>query len=297
MFVKTKNFSADELARFKALQRTSFGILQAAAARLTGGETEKDVAHQLVKDYSANGFKSFFHLPVVLFGDRTALPGAWSVGHFFPKRRTLEPGASVILDAAPISDGYLVDTSFSFCFGESEEHRQMMVHLSQYRDAILAAVNSGEGFKQIADDVISNMSASGYEPVHTKHVGEVLGHRAVKFGPLPIKPRLNGFDAFAISWFELKDRIASLGLGRRSPLWNALKTSDHSPHDGLWLVEPHAGKGDVGAKWEEIMVIENGVARWLDDRPPHVVQWQNIASGTPYTPAYLNPSTGEPACI
>jgi hypothetical protein len=48
-------------------------------------------------------------------------------------------------------------------------------------------------------------------------------------------------DAISLSWFRLKDRFAMSGLGRRSPLWNTLKTSDHEPHDGLWLVEPHAG--------------------------------------------------------
>ena len=118
----------------------------------------------------------------------------------------------------------------------------MMLHLSQYRDSILEAVNRGEGFRAIAEAVINNMQVTGYEPVHTKHVGEVLGHRAVKLARLPFKPRIKGFDAFAISWFNLKDKLATRGLGRQSPLWNALKTSEHPPHDGLCLAEPHAGK-------------------------------------------------------
>lgn len=70
----------------------------------------------------------------------------------------------------------------------------------------------------------------------------------MKLGRLPIKPRMRGFDGFAISWFNLKDKLATSGLGRRSPLWNTLKASEHLPHDGLWLVEPHAGKDGVGAK-------------------------------------------------
>jgi hypothetical protein len=101
---------------------------------------------------------------------------------------------------------------------------------------------------------------------------------------LPFQLRLQGFDAISLSWFRLKDRFAMSGLGRRSPLWNTLKTSDHEPHDGLWLVEPHAGLGSVGAKWEEILVIEDGKARWLDDEPPHVRQWSQIAAGVDYRP-------------
>ena len=284
MYVKTQNFNRRELDKFKELQQLSFKILQTAAARLVGGETEKEVAHQLVKDYYASGTKSFFHLPVTLFGDRAALPGKWSVGKFYPKKKILREGNSVILDASPIYDGFLVDTSYSFCFGENEHHRQMMQHLSKYRESILSSVNSGAGFKKIAQSVNKSMTQNGYDPVHTKHIGEVLGHRAVKFGYLPFRPRIKGFDAIAISWFNIKDKLAARGLGNRSPLWNALETSDHPPHDGLWLVEPHAGKEDIGAKWEEILVIENGKARWLDDNPPHVEQWRQIEAGNPYTP-------------
>lgn len=284
MFIKTHNFSEAALSRFRELQRTSFGILEETAAGLAGGETEKEVAHTLVKRYRAAGADSFFHLPVVLFGERTALPGDWSVDKFFPKAKTLEPGDSVILDAAPLFSGYLVDTSYSFCFGENDDHRAMMQHLSRYRDSVPAAINNGDGFKRIAEQTLETMTVAGYQPVHTKHPGEVLGHRAVRTPNLPFQLRLQGFDAVSLSWFRLKDRLAKSGLGRRSPLWNTLETSDHPAHDGLWLVEPHAGLGPVGAKWEEILVIEDGNARWLDDSPPHVRQWSQIAEDTAYRP-------------
>jgi len=284
MFIKTHNFTTTALLHFRDLQRTSFAILEETAASLVGGETEKEVAHTLVKRYRSAGAGSFFHLPVVLFGERTTLPGEWGIGDFFPKSKVLEDGDSVILDAAPLFGGYLVDTSYSFCFGDSDEHRAMMQHLAQYRDTVPAAVNNGDTFTSIANQVLQTLTSAGYQPAHTKHPGEVLGHRAIKTPNLPFQLRLQGFDAVSLSWFRLKDRLATSGLGRRSPLWNTLKTSDHKAHDGLWLVEPHAGLGPVGAKWEEILVIEDGSARWLDDEPPHVRQWSQIAAGTDYRP-------------
>ena len=286
MFIKARNFSAAELTRFRDLQRTSFAILEELASGLVGGESEKEVAHELVKRYRAAGADSFFHLPVVLFGARTALPDNWSVGNFFPRSNALEPGDSVILDAAPLFGGYLVDTSYSFCFGNNDEHRAMMQHLAQYRDSVPAAVNGGDTFRSIANRVQQTMAAAGYEPVHAKHPGEVLGHRAIKTPRLPFQVRLRGFDAVSLGWFKLKDGLAMRGLGRQSPLWNTQEASDHRAHDGLWLVEPHAGRGPVGAKWEEILVIENAKARWLDDTPPHVRQWSQISSGMEYRPAY-----------
>jgi hypothetical protein len=56
-----------------------------------------------------------------------------------------------------------------------------------------------------------------------------------------------------------------------SPLWNGGRRSAHPPTPGLWAVEPHLGCGDVGVKFEELLVIHgDGTAAWLDDDLPHV---------------------------
>jgi hypothetical protein len=86
------------LAQFLELQKLSFSILQSAASGLMGGETEKEVARQLVKDYYSAGFTSFFHLPVVLFGERTALPGDWTVENsILNVRRLMQATASFLM--------------------------------------------------------------------------------------------------------------------------------------------------------------------------------------------------------
>ncbi|MEZ5922287.1 MAG: M24 family metallopeptidase [Parvularculaceae bacterium] len=284
MFVQAENFSENALARFRDLQRLSFSILEERAAKLHEGETEKEVARDLVKQYRAAGFTSFFHLPVVLFGSRTALPGDWKIGNFYPKKKKLGEGDSVIMDAAPISSGFLVDTSYSFCLGENVAHREMMGALSEFRDSICKAVNAGKSFKAIAEDVEARFGELGYEPAHGKHPGAVLGHRTVKLPATPFNWRINGFDGLALSWFLAKDGFAKGSIGRRSPLWNSSPASNHAPHKGLWLVEPHAGAGEIGAKWEEILIIDKEGARWLDSEPPHVRQWRNIKSGKSYLP-------------
>ncbi|OXH82904.1 Xaa-Pro aminopeptidase, partial [Burkholderia multivorans] len=43
---------------------------------------------------------------------------------------------------------------------------------------------------------------------------------------------------------------------------------------GLWAVEPHLGFAGVGAKFEELLVITEDDAYWLDDGLPHVRRWQ-----------------------
>lgn len=59
-----------------------------------------------------------------------------------------------------------------------------------------------------------------------------------------------------------------------NPIWNSSLASNHPPTAGLWAVEPHLGFRDVGAKWEELLVITEDDAFWLDDDVPHVRRWQ-----------------------
>lgn len=284
MLIKSKNFSAGELHKFRKFQSLSFDILENTAYAIEAGETEREVARDLFRAYRKAGVKSFFHLPVVLFGSRTALPGDWKFRNFFPRPRRLVEGDSVILDASPIFNGYMVDTSYSFCFGASKAHAKMMRNLSKFRTQILDAVNAKESFQSIAEDVADDICKMGYEPAHTKHPGEVLGHRAVKTANLPGKFRIRGSDGLALGWFILRGKMIDAGWSKKPALWNESEDSDHSAQDGLWLVEPHAGAGEIGAKWEEIMIIQNGRARWLQRRPPHVRQWVNIQNGLSYGP-------------
>ena len=71
----------------------------------------------------------------------------------------------------------------------------------------------------------------------------------------------------------LKDRVKGARDGW-SPLWNSKSGSDHPPTPGLWAVEPHLGFRDVGAKWEELLVITESDAFWLDDEVPQVQRWK-----------------------
>ncbi|MEZ5959442.1 MAG: M24 family metallopeptidase [Hyphomonadaceae bacterium] len=286
MWFKTRGFSDSELDRFRELQRLSFSILLDEARRLEPGMIERDVAHRLVLAYRREGVKSFFHLPVVLFGERTALPGDWPAGKFFPKKRAVAENEAVIFDASPVFGDYLVDTSFSFCLGTSAAHATMMQSLAEFRRSVPEFVNQGATFQTAAAEVERRITELGYEAVHCKHPGEVLGHRAVRLPRLPFVWRTDGFDALSLSWFY-GNEFASRAHLARSPLWNTTRTSKHKPFDGLWLVEPHAGDGPTGAKWEEILIIEGGKARWLDDEPPHVKQWKLIAEGSDYGPRAL----------
>ena len=175
--MKIDGFTDPELDEFLARQRMSYAIQASVIRELHDGITERAVARLLMKAYRAEGVQAWFHLPVVLFGDRTALPDPWTVLGFWPTDRALQSGDAVILDASPIFGDTLVDTSQSFHHGPNDIHTAIAADDLAYRATILDAVKHRATFKEIAQDVTrrspsrGTRTATGFTPVPCSGTG------------------------------------------------------------------------------------------------------------------------------
>jgi len=278
MSLKYKNFSDEELAKFRDFQRRSYDTLETVANDLKAGITEKQVARLLRKRFHEQGVHTYFHVPVVMFGDRTAYPGDFGQLEALATDRALEEGMPVILDAAPIYEGHIVDTSLATTFGKNTVYQKLHPKLKAFREQILREVKEGLDFRDIENNSNRMIEDLGAENCHRKHIGEVLGHRVYK-----VKDRFwNRFTIKQISvrhvlWLFWKSLAAGKGWQNESPNWNHRRTSGHKPFPGLWAVEPHFAIDGVGVKFEEILVITEDDAFWLDDDLPHVRAWANAA--------------------
>jgi hypothetical protein len=87
---------------------------------------------------------------------------------------------------------------------------------------------------------------------------------------------VGGFDLRALAYFgrQLLDSRLRRAV---TPLWNGDRQADEPPEPGLWAIEPHIRKDGIGAKWEELLVVTEGDAWWLDDDLPHVRAWREAA--------------------
>ena len=134
--------------------------------------------------------------------------------------------------------------------------------------------------RQVYRAVDAAFADMGYESAHASYPSRVLAH---KIGRLPLarlRPRVvRGFDTRTFLYFG-KQLLAALSRAGRIPLWNEGPMTDVRPDPGLWAFEPHVRKGDLGAKWEEIMVVDESDARWLDDDLPHVTRATKPHSGS-----------------
>jgi len=272
--IQTHNFNTQDLNNFRRYQRRSFETLTAVGQTLKAGESEIEVARRIRKAFHQQGVHHYFHVPVALFGERTGYPGDFGEFEALATDKKLEAGMPVILDAAPIYDGYLVDTSLPFSFGSNPLMDEMTRQLQDFRPLIKDGVNAGKTFQAIELEVNEMMQDLGYLNCHRKHIGSVLGHRVMKVKNRPWnRLKIKQLGVRQVSWFYWKSILAKKGWQNDSPNWNQYKTSNHAPFHGLWAVEPHIAKDGVGTKFEEILVINEDGAEWLDDDLPHVRFW------------------------
>ena len=117
----------------------------------------------------------------------------------------------------------------------------------------------------------------GYENCHKKHIGTVLGHMVTKADTNRLASwSYKGLAVKQVSWFLTRSRLARGKRRNMTPNWNHTNAcKDVAPY-GLWAVEPHLASGNVGVKFEEILIIDEDGARWLDDDLPHHRRWKKF---------------------
>ncbi len=84
--IQHDGFTDRELGCFRRWQATSYAVLAEVRAALEPGMSERDATRLAMKAYRREGVQRYFHLPVALFGARTALPEPWTTESLFPGR-------------------------------------------------------------------------------------------------------------------------------------------------------------------------------------------------------------------
>jgi len=294
-----EHFTEAELAEFKAAQRLAYEAVAAVQAQLYEGITEQQAAHAIEDWLCRHGVRRFFHYGYAWFGDRTRFSGferprggilgvftnpkmAHFGRQFLPTDRPLRAGEAVILDVGPVVGRVACDIGYSCGLGgeENEELHEARMALEPYRAMLLDLVRRGAGQAQIYKQVDELIADQGYENIHGYYPGSVIAHKVgrVPGSRLP-SFRYKGFSPQALAY--LSGHLAASALAPQSnnaPIWNL--ESDRPCEPGLWSVEPHIGKGPIGAKWEELLVVTEDDAYWLDDDLPHVRYWAEHARAT-----------------
>lgn len=272
--------TGDDLAHFREVQRLAYRCAETIAAELRPGMTERETAARMKGWLLENGVDDWFHQPFAWFGDRTAFTGFSGIGHlggfnpaFYSSGRKLEEGMPFILDCAPCRNGYTADIGYCGVVGQNKTLDLLMDDLLEYRVLILDLVKQRKLLSEVSQAVDRLCAKHGYEPRHKAYPFQVLAHRVEKLAD-DHKPSHLSLMRFGVR--NITELMRDSARGRKegwSPLWSSDHRSDHAPTPGLWAVEPHLGFRGVGAKWEELLVVTDTDAFWLDDDVPHMRRW------------------------
>ena len=280
-----KQYSNLELSRFRDVQALAYRCAMDVADGLQPGVTERAAAQSLGDLLRREGVEGFFHRPFAWFGDRTCFKGFRTPLDFFPGDRKLERGMAAILDVAPVRDGYGADIGYSFSCGPNPELDRLHAELRGFRDLIVEMVGRGETLAEVYRGVEDLLADLGLRNCHRHYPFGVLAHRIftvpnVSVLTTPVAGFGLGASATLLAQVVMSRLPASIAkrmpkvLRQGTPFCNTGPGSDEPPEPGLWAFEPHIARGDIGAKWEEILVVEDRKAWWLDDDLPHVHRWQ-----------------------
>jgi hypothetical protein len=167
----------------------------------------------------------------------------------------------IILDAAPYIDDMVVDVTATFACGNSPELARLLTDLAAIKELILERARSATSPRDIYAAVEQEAAARGCRTCHGLIPFGPLAHR-VDRGRLPeLGPRLGGVDLATLAALGAGELLARVpALRSSSPLWTA---STRGSLVGVWSVEPHIARGDIGAKFEQLLVVTDDSAAWL----------------------------------
>lgn len=256
--------SAADVDAFRRAQRLAFDCAQACAKEIRVGWTEGQTMEWMFGYLHDHGVRSYLHKPIVAFGDRTlAHDDAWAPPQ--GPGLTLRDGDVVILDCAPVLEGYTGDIAYTLAVGEHPELDAARDFLSALRAELLERVMDPATSATVFDWVDRRIRDAGYENGAGGYGEHVLGHRVYKHGKFftrhPASPPEKIFGYFA-SWHG---GGFLLNNARRLVAPEVLNVNHRGLKTGVWAIEPHLRAGSWGAKFEELLVVQPDRAYWLDD--------------------------------
>lgn len=251
------SFSAEDIAGLRTSQDLAYSCAKDISREMKEGWTEIQVSRLMEVYLRDCGVRTFFHKPFAWFGARTRFDGMKKWRDFLPTDRRLQPADCVILDAAPVFKGYTADIGYSCSLQRNSNLERGREVLRQLRSLVLDLFKHGLSGGEICESVTAHIRHSGYDPVHHRYPGGVLGHRIhrMKEGWRPPLGIPFGWEAVT-------------GLLFRGVYPDLLNEEHQGRLHGAWAIEPHLGGRGFGLKFEEVLVVDDQGVRWLSEDIP-----------------------------
>jgi hypothetical protein len=231
------------------------------------GWTERQAVRAMDHWLRDHGVDVYFHKPFAWWGSRARFDGIKRYSEYQATSQCLLENEIFILDVAPIVDGFVSDIGFVGLIGDHPAYEDGFECLQMLRRELPHLVENLKSGSDVWKAVDSKIKEAGFENIHVKYPFGVLGHRVYKTA--------DGFDASVLNFgWQSFWEISSRGI------FGQLLNADYcGSMEGLWAIEPQIGGNGWGMKFEEILVVENGKARWLNPEPNWIYKRPKTTKG------------------
>jgi Xaa-Pro aminopeptidase len=271
----------------------AYDIALKVESQLQVGITEIEACTLIAAAQTEYEVIQVFHDPYVLFDERTVLgtgidtaelagvsAGMSASTDLVPTNQVLRDGAPVIIDLAPVAHGVSSDIAYSCVLGTNSVFKELDAGLARIRSFLREGIASRASMLTLYHELDERLAARGWESCHHRQADRALGHLVFPLEHETDRPTpLPGWGAVAAEKL-LAAGIDALDHGTCYPLWNDSSFTDYPATPGLWAIEPHIGLDGVGVKFEELLVVTDDDAYWLDDDLPHLRRWKKARYNT-----------------
>ena len=264
-----EDYTEDDVEGFRRAQRLANECVVSVAERLVPGVTEREAADQLYEFLRERGATHYLHRPFAWFGEHSRFdPYEEDYDLYHPTDRSLREDDVFILDVSPILEGYTGDVGYASSLVPHQELEGARAFLRELREAIPGLFASDLDTHEIWAEVGSRIERAGYDACHCGYPFRVLGHRVYRVPDRQLQhgtPKRFRSGPMGQSWFSHQ---AMRAFGARGLVSELITPEHRGTKLGLWAIEPHIGGPSFGAKFEEILQVDESNARWIDDDVP-----------------------------
>jgi len=259
---------ADYVRGIANAQRVAREAILTVAATVRPGDTEREVCARIARELELAHVEHWLHTPYAWWGERTRFDwsGRWET-NALPTERRLEPGEAFILDVAPIVDGFPADFAYSDVAGghgveDANAYQELLAELERVKAALVEWATPRASTDDVCARVEQSIKGAALDVIHTRYPANVLGHTLEGFPNFSSSaPRIGtGFQLPLLLTYAKGIVLHHLG-GTPYPF---LRARAPGRPLGLYAVEPHLGKGALGAKFESVLLVDGSETRWLD---------------------------------
>lgn len=232
--------SDKDLKRYLAARSFTRAIGDEIVSNIKVGMTEKEAEEVASDVFNKNGIKQHWHMPIIGVGEgSTKLKSAYALAssYFTKHTRILMENDIVLIDIAPVYNGYPADYTINHVMGSNPELEALAAYARDVSHKIAEHLKEEMIVADVfhwAQELIGKNSS--YTLAYPPFI--FMGHRLCRIPPLWQK-----FPEAGLNYLLFKTR------------WPFITSSNNTFMNGLWTIEPYLMHKERAAKFEELVYI------------------------------------------